>query len=111
MRQARHIQLEGSVPCGERAIGDDGDLRGGEAGTVYGLGDQGRVEGFPGLRENCSLTLHQIYIRMTNAVQAFEGLLGPFRSKPSNHAVDFDRGLLHLREGWRGGKQASQSDQ
>jgi hypothetical protein len=58
MRQARHIQLEGSVPCAERAIGDDGDLRGGEAGTVYGFGDQSRIERLPRLRENCSLTFH-----------------------------------------------------
>jgi hypothetical protein len=33
---------------------------------------------------------------MINAIQAFEGLLGPFGSKASYHAVDFDRCLHHL---------------
>jgi hypothetical protein len=34
---------------------------------------------------------------MINAIQALQGFLRPFGSKPSYHAVDFDGGFLNLR--------------
>jgi len=37
---------------------------------------------------------------LTNAIQAFQGLLDPVRSKWAMHTVNLDNGLLHLRKRW-----------
>jgi hypothetical protein len=97
MIETRHIQFQGSVLDGKRSIHDGVNLRRRESRVLNRLRNQNGIEGFSRLWVNCPLALHQIHISMTNAIQAFQGLFGPFRSKPSDHAVDSDGGANHLR--------------
>ncbi len=95
--QTRHIQLQSSVAGRKRSIHDRVNLRRCKPCVVDRFGNQGRIEGFSRLCVNSRLTLHKIDISMTNAIQAFQGLFGPFRSKPSDHAVNSDHSPNHLR--------------
>lgn len=108
MFQARHIQFQASVLGCESTVCNNRNIRCRESGIVNRLGNQDRIEGFSRPRVNCCLAFHQIDISMTNAIQALQGLFGPFGSKPSNHAVDSDRGANHLRRCWHCGQQAEQ---
>lgn len=95
--QARNIQFQGPVFRCQRAVHNRAHLCRREPCIVNRFWNKCRVEGFTLLRVNCRLAFHQINIRMTNAIQAFQGLFGPFGSKPSYHAVDSGRGPDHLR--------------
>jgi hypothetical protein len=97
MIQTRHIQFQGFVSGLKRAVGHKLDFRCRKASIVNRLGNQNGIEGFSQPWEDRGFSLHQIHISMTNAIQAFQGLFGPFGSKPSYHAVDFDRGFFDLR--------------
>lgn len=97
MLQAWHLQFQTAVFGGKRSVRDGVHFGRREPGVPNCLGNQDRIEGFSRLRVNCCLAFHQIDISMTNAIQALQGLFGPFGSKPSYHAVDSDRGPDHLR--------------
>jgi hypothetical protein len=108
MRQARHIQLPRAVFVGKRAISHHVDAHRREASAANRFGDQNGVKGFSGLREDDPFAFHQIYVSMSNAIQALKGVLRPFGSKPSYHTVDFNRSLLHLRSDGYGRQKTSQ---
>lgn len=110
MLQTRHGEFQGSVLGGKRSIRYHVHFRCREACVVDRFGNQDRIEGFSRLWVNYRLTLHQIDISMTNAIQAFQGLFSPFRSKPSYHAVDLDRGLNNLSRGMHRPKKGEQSE-
>ncbi len=111
MLQPGHIQLEKFSPLDQSPISSHYDLGRCEARIFNRFGYQDRVEGFPWLGEHFGFTLHQTHISMINAIQASQGLLRPFGSKPSDHAVDFDRCLHYLSRHGRGGKKADKDKQ
>lgn len=108
MLQTRYIQLQRSISRSKCATHNNLDFRRRKTCIVDRFGNQNGIEGFSSLRVNRRLTFYQIDISMTNAIQAFEGLLGPFRSKPSYHAVDLDGSTYDLRWGGRSHQKTKQ---
>lgn len=94
--QSWNIQFQQATALDQSPVSDHFDFRCGETRVFNGFGNQSWVEGFPALGEHFSLSLHQIHIRMINAIQALQSQLGSVRSKPSYHSVDLDGGSLDL---------------
>jgi len=111
MRQIRYIQLQGTVLNSERAVSNHFDFGCGEARVLNRLGNPGWIEGFPRLGKYFGLPFHQIHICAINAIQALQSLLGSVCSKTSYHSVDFDCGLLDLRQNGHSSKKRCQPQQ
>ncbi len=108
MIQARDIQLEEILALDQGPAHGCHHLGRREPCIFNCLGNQGRVKGLPRLGKYLGLSLHQIHIGTTNAIQALQGLLGPIGSKASHHAFDFHCSFNDLCRSWCGGKKAGQ---
>lgn len=94
--QPRNIQLGELLSLDESPVSRHNDLGRRKARVLDRFGNQDGIEGLSRFRKHLGLPLHQIHVGTTNAIQALQGLLGPFGSKASYHAVDFDGRLHHL---------------
>ena len=109
--EPRNIQLGEFLPLDQSPISRHNDLCRRKARVLDRFGNQDGIERFPWFGNHLGLPLHQIHVGMINAIQALQGLLGPFGSKASDHAVDFDGHLHHLGRYRHGGKKAYQYKQ
>ncbi len=107
--QVGYIELQELPALNQSSVNADKDLGRSEPGVLNGFGNQSGVEGSARPGVDYPLSLDQTHVGMVNAVQALQGFLSPFRSKPSYHAVDFDGGLHNLGGSGRSNKNANQS--
>ncbi len=97
MAKPRYDEPKSAIASFDCPSGYYVDFGGGEPGILDRLGNLRRIKGLVLFGENDALAFHQADFGMINAIQALQGLLGPFGSKPSYHAADLDRRLLDLR--------------